>query len=70
LSKNSVVKCEVCGRIQEVDFGYSLMKGWPQCHGYTMTLISHPTGEMIDRAVRGCIGNAEITSVQKDKEES
>lgn len=32
------VKCEKCGRVQRVSHGHCLAKGWPQCHGYTMTL--------------------------------
>ena len=65
---DSTVKCEVCGRTEKVNFVYCLMKGWPQCHGYTMTLISHPTKEMIDHAVYGCIGNAEISVVDEKRE--
>lgn len=66
---DSTVKCEVCGRTKKVSFAYSLMKGWPLCHGYTMTLISHPTGEMIDYAVRGCIGNAQVSCAQTNEAE-
>lgn len=58
--KESTVKCEVCGRTEKVSFAYCLMTGWPKCHGYTMTLITTPSQEVIDQGVRGCIGNAQI----------
>ena len=57
---DSIVKCEVCGKTQQVSFGTCLRTGWPLCHGYTMTLITHPTAEQIDQAVCGCIGKAVI----------
>jgi len=33
------VKCEKCGREQGVDGAKALALGWPECHGYTMTLM-------------------------------
>ncbi len=66
---DSTVKCEVCGKTQKVSFGYCLAKGWPLCHGYTMTLISHPTTKQIDTAVKGCIGNAQVSCVESHSQE-
>lgn len=51
---DSIVKCGVCGYTQRVSFSDSLKNGWPKHHGRTMELITHPTEEMINRAVKGC----------------
>ena len=37
-AKDSVVRCTVCGRTEQVSFAWSLRNGWPTCHGYTMHL--------------------------------
>ena len=31
--------CEECGRDQDVGGANALARGWPECHGYTMTLM-------------------------------
>ena len=33
------VRCEKCGKETEVDSAECLRTGWPECHGYTMTLL-------------------------------
>ena len=35
-----VVWCITCGRSQDVDAARSLLRGWPRCCGYTMTIDS------------------------------
>ncbi len=35
----SNVKCETCGKVQMVNGADCLAHGWPECHGYTMTLL-------------------------------
>ena len=47
--KDSLVKCDNCGREQKVNFGHCLKSGWPECCGYTMALIR--TRAKIDAAV-------------------
>lgn len=37
--KRAQVQCEKCKRILLVDGAKCLAEGWPQCHGYTMTLL-------------------------------
>lgn len=37
--KRGKVWCTVCGREQDLQ-GNEFAKGWPECHGYTMTLDS------------------------------
>jgi len=39
--RRGVVWCRTCGRSQKVDSAECLRSGWPECHGYTMT-IDHP----------------------------
>jgi hypothetical protein len=38
--RRGIVWCTVCGRELKVDSAHCLAKGWPMCHGYTMTLDS------------------------------
>ncbi len=35
-----MVWCTKCGRQQNVDSGYCLQRGWPECCGETMTIDS------------------------------
>lgn len=35
-----VVWCTDCGRSQKVDAARHLLRGWPRCCGYTMTIDS------------------------------
>lgn len=35
-----VVWCTDCGRSQKVDAARHLLRGWPRCCGYTMTIHS------------------------------
>jgi len=35
-----VVWCITCGRSQGVDAARNLLRGWPMCCGYTMTIDS------------------------------
>lgn len=39
--KRGLVWCKKCGREQKVNAANRLAKGWPECHGETMT-IDHP----------------------------
>lgn len=39
MAKDTLVKCDVCGKSKKVDFGYCLSNGWPECCGYTMRMI-------------------------------
>lgn len=38
--KRGMVWCTVCGRTEKVDGADCLRHGWPECHGFTMTIDS------------------------------
>ncbi len=58
-SKNTLVKCEKCKNKIFVSFGKCLRSGWPECCGYTMTLVeSHASIEsevskLVGEAIKG-----------------
>lgn len=56
--KYDVVKCMTCGNVEKVNFSYCLRNGWPKCCGYTMRLMTNPTEDEIDDAVKDALGNA------------
>lgn len=55
---NAIVECQTCYRQKDVDFGACLRRGWPTCHGETMTLVSTPSYAEINKAVSGIVGEA------------
>ena len=38
LLRRGEVQCRICKKIIDVNSAECLQKGWPKCHGYTMTL--------------------------------
>ena len=37
--RQGLVRCDTCGREQRVNTAKRLAHGWPECCGYTMTLV-------------------------------
>ncbi len=38
-AKDSLVRCNHCGKEERVTFIYCMRNGWPKCCGYTMRLV-------------------------------
>lgn len=38
--KQATIRCEQCGKSQQVDGAKCLADGWPKCCGYTMRLVT------------------------------
>lgn len=64
MSRDTLVRCNDCGREERVDFSRSMQFGWPKCfcrnavYGYTMTLVRTDAnvGEATSAALNAQIG--------------
>ena len=60
--KNTKVKCSKCGREEKVNFSHCLVRGWPKCCGYTMTLVA--TRANIEKATEEAIRSTTIIRME------
>ncbi len=68
---DSEVQCPECGTRRKVNFSGCFRVGWPECCGFTMTLMRSPYGgdEMMTCRVYGLDADEEQSADIMDNEE-